>query len=205
MRIATVFLDIGGVLIGLDNEPALKRISEFSRLEVQEFTRRLNENSRIAAYEAGELTTEEFFEHHCELLEMKITLEEFKEIWSSVFVFDSPANGMVSPGLFEELKRNCRLIALSNTNEMQFTYLVSCHPLVGQFHDQILSYQMGCLKPDPEIYRLALHKAGCSPSATLFVDDLPENVEAARRLGIQGVLFEGEEKLRRELKILGLL
>ena len=53
------------------------------------------------------------------------------------------------------------------------------------------------LKPDPEIYRRAIARFGVDPAATLFVDDKPANVEAARGLGLNGEVFGGVDRLRR--------
>ena len=52
------------------------------------------------------------------------------------------------------------------------------------------SYQMGVAKPDPRFFQIILDELGCDPRTTLFIDDVDENVEAARALGIQAVLFE---------------
>jgi len=206
LKIDAVLLDIGDVLVRLDYQPAMLALEKGSGLSRQELTHRLDQKSRIDEYEAGALTTNQFFEHFCSLLEIQLTFEEFQGIWSSVFRFhEEGASGLVSPDLFRQLKREHLMIALSNTNEMQFSYLRGCQPLIGEFHGHVLSYQVGYLKPDPEIYLLALEKAGCEPSQSLFVDDLPENVQAARKLGIQGVVFRGEEDLRLELSELKVL
>lgn len=54
----------------------------------------------------------------------------------------------------------------------------------------VVSEEVGLEKPDPAIYRLAADRLGVSPSACAFVDDLQENVDGARRLGIAAFLYE---------------
>ena len=61
---------------------------------------------------------------------------------------------------------------------------------------------MGLVKPDPAFYTHILDREGCAPAETVFVDDAEENVEAARKLGIHGLRFEGAAKLRRNLAAL---
>ncbi len=56
----------------------------------------------------------------------------------------------------------------------------------------LVSYEVGYTKPDPRIYELCLSRLGVSAPSALFVDDRPENVEGARRLGIETVLFRGD-------------
>ena len=62
-----------------------------------------------------------------------------------------------------------------------------------------LSFEAGCAKPDETIYRRCLDCLGREPRDVLFVDDRPENVEAASALGLQAILFTGVEPLREEL------
>ncbi|MHC5081184.1 MAG: HAD-IA family hydrolase, partial [Planctomycetota bacterium] len=63
----------------------------------------------------------------------------------------------------------------------------------------------GHRKPDPVVYRTLASRSGGDPEGILFVDDLEPNVEGARRAGMVGILFQGAESLRRELRELGLL
>ncbi len=63
--------------------------------------------------------------------------------------------------------------------------------LNGETFDVIVySAEAGLAKPDPAIYRLALKQLGVAASEAVFVDDVPENVEAARALGMAGVQFK---------------
>jgi putative hydrolase of the HAD superfamily len=206
MQINTIFLDIGMVLVGLDYEPALATLSDLNGRSANEITHRLDNHSGILDYERGLLTTEEFFQQLTQLLGIDISLEAFKEIWSSVLVMDGEhSKGLLSTGLFQQLKQDHRVIALSNTNEMQFGYLSRTHPLINKFDDYVLSYRVGHLKPDPEIYRVALQKSGAAPEESLFVDDLVKNIQGAERAGMKGLVFTGEIQLRRDLEALGIL
>ena len=68
----------------------------------------------------------------------------------------------------------------------------------------VVSALEGVAKPDERIYRITLERLGVAPQEALFVDDSPVNVEAARKLGIQTVLFTTPEALERELEKLGI-
>jgi putative hydrolase of the HAD superfamily len=63
----------------------------------------------------------------------------------------------------------------------------------GLFDTLILSCEHKLLKPEREIYELALDAAGALPSETLFVDDNAVNVEGARAAGLSSFRFAGEE------------
>ena len=56
------------------------------------------------------------------------------------------------------------------------------------------------MKPEPEIYRLALKKADASPEETFYIDDIAENVAAARRLGIDAVRFKDYASIMKEIE-----
>jgi hypothetical protein len=56
----------------------------------------------------------------------------------------------------------------------------------------LVSFEVGVTKPDPRIYALCLSRLGLAAPSALFVDDRPENVEGARLLGIETVLFRGD-------------
>lgn len=65
------------------------------------------------------------------------------------------------------------------------------------------SSQVGLRKPDPGIYRELVVGLGKSPELVLFVDDLSENLEPAREMGMRVVHFTGESDLRDRLRALG--
>jgi FMN phosphatase YigB (HAD superfamily) len=60
------------------------------------------------------------------------------------------------------------------------------------------------LKPDPAIYELTLAELGTEPAETLFIDDVEENVAAARVLGIESLLYQGVAHLSNQLIALNL-
>jgi putative hydrolase of the HAD superfamily len=62
--------------------------------------------------------------------------------------------------------------------------------LEQRFDHIVLSAEVGVRKPAGAIYRRALELAGCEPAEALFVDDLEQNVVAARRAGLRALLHE---------------
>ncbi len=68
----------------------------------------------------------------------------------------------------------------------------------------ILSWKEKVIKPDPTIYRLLLERYSLLPEESVFIDDLPVNVEAGRKLGIHGIVFRSKEQVETELAELSL-
>jgi FMN phosphatase YigB (HAD superfamily) len=88
-----------------------------------------------------------------------------------------------------------RLVLLSNINVDCARYVRSeaGRSWASNFDELVLSCEHSLLKPEIEIYELALDAAGVLPGETLFVDDSPDNVDGARRAGLSSFRFSREE------------
>jgi putative hydrolase of the HAD superfamily len=75
----------------------------------------------------------------------------------------------------------------------------------GVFEKVIVSSHFGMVKPDEQIYRLALSAMGVAPEQSLFIDNLQVNLDGARQIGMQTVLFTDADALQRSLTALGVL
>jgi putative hydrolase of the HAD superfamily len=64
----------------------------------------------------------------------------------------------------------------------------------------VTSAEVGVMKPNPRIYQVALERLGLSPPEAIFVDDFIENVEAARRLGMEALHFTDPVQARGQLE-----
>ena len=58
--------------------------------------------------------------------------------------------------------------------------------------DKVISGEVGLAKPDAAIYRLASERIGVSVGGCFFIDDLAENIEAAKSVGMGGYHFQGD-------------
>jgi len=77
-------------------------------------------------------------------------------------------------------------------------------PVLGKGRGVTVSGEVRLVKPDPAIYEHHARTFGLDPGATLFIDDSPKNVEAARRAGWQAVEYVGAAQLRRDLARYGI-
>jgi 2-haloacid dehalogenase len=84
-------------------------------------------------------------------------------------------------------------------------YIVTIHPFLARFDQILTSFDLGRLKADPGTFPVVLDALHRRADACLFVDDNPRNVEAARAAGIDGIVFQSADQLRRELARRGLL
>ncbi|MGA9061026.1 MAG: HAD family phosphatase [Terracidiphilus sp.] len=99
-----------------------------------------------------------------------------------------------------ELKQRGLLTAIvSNMGDAVHEYMERKLGWLSRFDVLVWSYQLRVAKPDPAIYRYVLGRLGTRPEETLFVDDKPENVQAAAAMGIKALLFSTVENLRADL------
>jgi 2-haloacid dehalogenase len=107
--------------------------------------------------------------------------------------------------LRELRERGRRLFALTNWSAETFPIARARFPFLGWFEDIVVSGEVGLAKPDPRIFELTIRRTGLDPAATLFTDDSPRNVEAARASGLRAELFRDPAGLRETLRTVGLL
>jgi epoxide hydrolase-like predicted phosphatase len=72
--------------------------------------------------------------------------------------------------------------------------------IAGAFDELFISAEIGLVKPDPRLYRLALDRLGVAPGEAVFIDDFPENVQAARQAGLHAIHFTSPDQARQELQ-----
>lgn len=65
-------------------------------------------------------------------------------------------------------------------------------PRIERFHGVMISVEEGLIKPNAAIYQRLTDRYGLKPEECLFIDDNPANIEAARKLGWQGIVFDGD-------------
>jgi putative hydrolase of the HAD superfamily len=71
---------------------------------------------------------------------------------------------------------------------------------LSDFEHRVYSCDVGCVKPDPQIYHHCLKLLNLPPQATLFLDDRAPNVEAAQSLGIHSLVFSNLDHAAQEIK-----
>jgi putative hydrolase of the HAD superfamily len=99
-------------------------------------------------------------------------------------------------------QRGYGLYIISNFHEAAFKYIQARYQWFGLFDGMILSFQHQVLKPEPQIYWQLLQEYRLKAEECLFIDDVAANVEGARRLGLQAILYQSPQLLRRDLDIL---
>lgn len=82
-----------------------------------------------------------------------------------------------------------RTAVLSNLPRSIGENLRATPGFLDPFDHVTFSYELGVVKPQPEIYHDALRGVGVAPGEALFLDDKPENVEGAHAVGMLGEIY----------------
>ena len=165
-----------------------------------EIRKRVESTSLAEEFETGLIEPRDFVASMARLLDCDIEYDRFCGVWSSIF-----AETLVPESLLESLAVRYRMVMLSNTNAIHFKMIRETYPLVRHFHEFVLSYEVGAMKPRREIFERAIERAGCRAEECFYTDDIAEYVEAARKLGIDAVQFQSAAQIEGELRARGMI
>ena len=193
--IKAILFDLGDVIIGLDFARAYRAAADLSPYTADEIPGIIRQADLANPYERGELSSAVFHRRFCDALDMDVPFDHFRQLWGDMF---EPVP-LLDDAFLGALATNYRLVLLSNTNELHFEFIRDHYTVLRHFDELVLSYQVGVMKPKPEIYIEAIRRAGCEPNECFYTDDKPVNVEAGARLGLQAVVFENPGQLRDSL------
>ncbi|HET9754063.1 MAG TPA: HAD family phosphatase [Myxococcales bacterium] len=196
--IDAVLLDLGNVLVFHDNALLFRRIGERAALPEAEVGRRLT-GDLWTAINTGALDEEGIRHEMNQALGTRLDAADFFQLFNSHFTVHEEVLPLV-----ERLLGRVKVALLSNTNAVHARWVRARLPLLERFDAVLLSNQEGLVKPDPAFYRRALDRLGTRPARTVFFDDVPEYVAAARALGIRAEVFTTAGAFARALAESGL-
>ena len=93
---------------------------------------------------------------------------------------------------------------LSNTRREWFDVLDEAHGITQHADRTFLSCDLGLKKPDPRIYEHVVSELHGPAEHILFIDDREKNIESARAVGLNGIVFTSAEQTAREMRALGI-
>lgn len=179
-----VVFDLGNVLVAFDHLRSARRLSDLTGISPVALHETLSYLYSRLGFDDGRVSPSEFHAAVCETIgTRKIGFSAFYDIWNDIF---SPLGDML--GLISKLKGNCLIGLLSNTNPPHFGYCFEKYRLLRLIDRKTLSFEVGCSKPDSKIYARMIASMEMDPKNILFIDDMPENVEAAKKCGLVSIV-----------------
>jgi 2-haloacid dehalogenase len=198
-ELTAVVFDLGGVLIDWDPRHLYRRLFA-DPAEMERFLARVCTQDWHRAHDLGEDV-----EESCRRLARQYP--RYRDmIMAWVDQRDEMVAGQIDGpvGVLAELKTGgVRCLALSNMEPTTFATRRARFAFMNWFDGFVISGIEGVAKPDRRIFQILLRRHRLAPAATVFIDDSPVNIEAARGLGMHALHYTSAGALRSQLRSLG--
>lgn len=186
--IRNLIFDFGGVLINLDRQRCVSSFRKMGLENVEEFISPYTQQDIFKHLEEGSITASEFRDKVREIAgDLTLSDRKIDKAWNS-FLLDIPPYKLEA---LLKLREKYMVYLLSNTNEIHWQWACQ-HAFphkrfrVEDYFEQIfLSYEMHQVKPGTGIFETVIETTGINPQETLFIDDSPDNCQAAASLNIR--------------------
>jgi len=199
MAIKAVFFDIGNVLLRFSNKRILRKFAWAVGTNPIKVARHIWKGRIVDRIERGELTGEQIHGLFVSELGYKGDFLKFKTLWCDQFTLDRG-----SFAILKRLSTRVPTFLLSNTNALHIEHIRARYAFPALVKGSILSHELALRKPQREIFEAALKLSGTAPDETVFIDDLEENCEGARKAGLHAIRYRGAKDLKKRLEALGL-
>lgn len=196
IKYSAIVFDLGKVLIPFDYAHAINKLNHIENGIGDKFLEFYKSNYHFHRdFESGKISETIFVNKMLEIVDHKIDAETFKRYYADIFTVNED---VVS--LLPILKKDYKLFLLSNTDSIHQKYGWQKYEFLKYFDELILSHEVRSVKPEEKIYRKVEEASGFPSEEHFYIDDIQEYVDAAIKLGWDAVVFEGYEKLVRDLK-----
>ena len=194
-KIRNIAFDLGGVVLALSYEQAVRRFEEIGLTDARQRLDAFEQKGIFGDLESGRISAEDFRRELSLLVGRELTMDDCYQAWHG-YVDHVPSRNLKA--ILSLRARGYKVCLLSNTNPFMMQWADKDfdgegHPISYFFDAMYLSYECKAMKPRREIFEMMLKGQHAQPEETLFVDDGPRNVEAARALGMQTLCPQNNE------------
>ena len=190
--IRNIIFDLGGVILNLDPAATQKAFETIGLADFEKHYTTIRQTGCFDDFDRGKISEKEFRDHLKKFLPATITDDAIDKAWNAMLL-DLPKERL---DLLQSLGKKYRLFLLSNTNEIHVTAFSSYlqkefgfSDFSSYFERWYYSCRIGKRKPDVEIFQFVLNENGLIAEETLFIDDSPQHVEGAKKVGIKSYLL----------------
>jgi putative hydrolase of the HAD superfamily len=199
--IKAIVFDFGNVIGFFDHHRVSARLADWGGRRPEQLHPRLFGGLLEADYESGRLSSVDFVAHLRREAGLHRSDDEIVSAYCDIFW-----PNLEVCALLPRLGSRFQMFLASNTTELHAAHFRrQFADVLRHFDGLVLSYEVGVRKPAPGFFEHCEHVAQSDPAHLLFIDDLPANVEGARRRGWHGIVYTGFEELRTALARLGVL
>lgn len=193
-NITTFLFDLGSVLMHIDFEAfprALGLTASDLRHPYEGEMKKI-----VLQYECGEINTKEFQQEMVRVFQDRYSPDTLLNAFDAIILED---NRDIIP-LVHRVKNKFDVAILSNTCLSHWQKVLRVSSLVPIFPHAFTSFHLGVMKPDRRAYEKVCTSLNVNPESVLFIDDLRENVEGAKAIGMNGIIYTDVDALGNTLK-----
>lgn len=201
MVIKTCFFDMGNVLVHFSHAKMCHNIAALCGWSEAQTKTFLFDEGREFKLERGEITEEQFHEEVCRTADRKVDFDELCQAAGDIFWL----NESIVPVLHQLKSAGQRLVLLSNTSVTHLRFVERNFSILELMDDRVTSFEAGALKPESQIFQVALAKAQCEPGECFYTDDIEAYIRTAETFGIHSRVYSTTEALRASLSELDVL
>ncbi len=197
MQKSCVLFDLGGVIVNWHNRWFIEEISQQFNLQQEELQKQFNANLKDIS--TGVIAEKEFWQKIGKALQSPELQNTQESLLDKVFRKRMSFNEQMIQLSKNLAKSGITVGILSNTEHVTYSVVKELLSLT-HFKYKFLSYKIGHLKPEPQIYQHVIENISFQKEEILFIDDLKSNVESAIKSGIDAIQYSGYNKLLEQCK-----
>ena len=197
MPIKAVIWDIGGVIARTEDHIPRDQLAADLGITRDDLNHLFFSGPEATRAQKGEIAVKELMIY----IRNKLKLAPFEHPDLDTRFFEGDRIDYELVDFIRSLKPEYKIGIISNAWS-QLLELLSRWEIRDAFDVVIGSGDVGVMKPDPRIFQLALKGLGVQPEEAVFVDDFIENIDGARKLGINAILFQNPVQTMGDLKTL---
>ena len=185
-NINTIIFDLGAVILNIDYHKTMDAFAKLGVADVANFYSKQQQTTLFDAIETGKITEHSFLQKLQEST-TNASIAAVQNAWNALLL-DLPEERLA---LIKELKKEYSILLLSNTNAI---HIDAFKKQLGAekweefsllFDKMYLSHEVGLRKPNKDIFHLILNEHSLKAENTLFIDDSPQHIKAAKEIGIR--------------------
>jgi epoxide hydrolase-like predicted phosphatase len=194
--IRAVIFDLGGVLVRTEDRAPRNQLADRLGMTYDELSSLVFDSPSSHQAMLGLIGVHEHWE--AVRSSLGISLESFPSVRNAFWAGDALDTSLVD--FLRALRPRYQTALLSNAWGDLRGVLDREWNILDAFDQVIISAEVGLVKPDERIFRLALERLGITPGEAVFVDDFTENITGARAAGLHAIHFRSADQARAEVE-----
>ncbi|RFZ85328.1 HAD family phosphatase [Mucilaginibacter terrenus] len=199
-NVKNIIFDYGNVIFNIDFRNAQQAFAKLGLPNAEEFYGHRQQDQIFDKFDRGEVSGDEFRSYIRQFIgDSNVTDKQIDDAWNSLLLGIAPG----THDLLLQLKGKYRTFLLSNINDIHYNYIMKYLKDEFNFDNNehffertYYSHLQGKRKPEINFFQQVLDENNLIPQETLFIDDSPQHLEAAKTLGIQTFLMTAPDTLQ---------